>query len=476
MSFPMCPAKTAVRCKFLPRRHIGKENANVAAYLRFPGATCFHSNKVLLFLQLTKLCLLLMSCFRLLTTLGVFFISASLFAQKKSLPGYYITLQGDTIKGVFPRYAQWSKNPSQVEFSIEGTTNQIRLTPQNAHKFVVEGYDEYLSYSGRRLVNPIEDAILIGEQLFFDSHDSIQQVSLFLRLVKRTTGGDLYILNDALRMNFFYRLPGQQPTELRYKKTLVQNQINEMPDFRQQLSNAFAEIIVQKNLTSRLEKLRYEEENLSSFFQALFPAATIERKTSKGDAGWVVSVGAALNRVSVQAGKDFNFVPRNYASSFSPLLSAGFIIPMGRNFGKFFFYPQAKLFRYKNTGEENQGTFINSVTYKTNLAAIAELGAGVNVINQETFRVFLRGGMGMLMQVGAKQVKQLYAASDRSPYLGPTETELASLTYSISASTGVELNKKILFSATYMVPTNIGKFVFYSPELSGVHLQIAYKL
>jgi hypothetical protein len=417
-----------------------------------------------------------MKSFQLLTTFAIFFFCNPIFAQKKTIPGYYITEQGDTVNGVFPKYAQWTKNPSHIEFIIDGATNQILLTPQNTRKFVVEGYDEYVSYTGKRLVNPIEDAVLIGGRSSVGSSDSSENVISFLRLVKRTTGGNLYILNDAQRTNFFYQLPGQPLTELRYKKSFSQNQIIERADYRQQLNYLFAKIIVQKNLVSTLEKLPYDEKRLSSFFQVLFPAEIRERKKQGGGTTWVVSAGAVMNMVSVKAGKGFDWVPRNYAPSFSPLLGIGFIVPIGRNFGKYFFYPQLKLFQYKNKGEENQGTFLNVVTYKASLAAKAQVRGGVNIVNQESRRIFITGGVGLFGQLDGKQVKQRLFASDRTPYLTTAETKLAPLSYSIEVSIGAELNKKIRLSANYTVPAKIASFVFYEPRLSGIQLEVGYKL
>ena len=140
-------------------------------------------------------------------TVSLFFCNF-LSAQKKSFEGYYITTQSDTIKGVFPTYIQWNKNPSQVEFVAANTTKTIQLTPQNTIKFVVEGYDEYLSYSGQRLVNPIDDDVLLNERSFISLNDSTQQVATFLRLSTRTSNADLYVLNGEKRTNFFYQVIG----------------------------------------------------------------------------------------------------------------------------------------------------------------------------------------------------------------------------------------------------------------------------
>ena len=416
-----------------------------------------------------------MKCLPILATLSILLFCNSIFAQRKSFPGYYIGQQGDTARGMFLTYTQWTKNPSQVDFLIEGATGPIHLTPQNTRKFVVEGYDEYLSYTGQRLVNPIVDATLFNERFDMSYQDSTQQISTFLRLVKRTVGGDLYIFHDARRINFYFQLPGQPLIELRYKKALNQNQIHEMADYRQQLYTLFGEAITERNLKTALERLPYLEAEMSSFLEKLFPGTTPQRTKQNRKTEWVISAGAVVNMVNVQADKSFNSVPRTYASSFSPLVSAGLVVFIGRNFGKYFLTPQVKLFRYKNTGEENQGTFINTVTYQADLAVAPQLNAGVNLINREAFRLFFTAGVGMIAQVNPKQVRQLYT-SGGTLYSGPVETELPSLVYSFDASTGVVIKNKVFLSASYMPPTHIGNFLFYSPKLSGAQFRIGYKL
>ena len=53
--------------------------------------------------------------------------------------------------------------------------------------------------------------------------------------------------------------------------------------------------------------------------------------------------------------------------------------------------------------------------------------------------------------------------------------KLSPITYAISAGAGIEFNNKIIITATYMLPTNIGAFVHYTPLLSGIHLGVGYK-
>ena len=104
-----------------------------------------------------------------------------------------------------------------MEFTAGTSVKSIKLTASNCRKFAVEGYDEYMSYTGDRLLNPITDFDVLDKR-YRSSDDEQEKLVAFLRLVTRTLSTELYVLTDSKRINFFYALPGSSPVELRYKK------------------------------------------------------------------------------------------------------------------------------------------------------------------------------------------------------------------------------------------------------------------
>lgn len=396
------------------------------------------------------------------------------FTQKKALPGYYITLQGDTVRGTFPYYAQWTKNPAQVDFIPTGETHQTELTPENTRQFTVNGYDEYVAYTGKRLVNPIDNNILLSETFLRGIDDESERITVFLRLVIATTGGNLYIFHDTKRMNFFYQATGQPVIELRYKKTLDLKQISEMPEYRQQLSAAFAAIIERKHLAEQLEKLKYTEQNLSSFFKTMFPVVKEEARYPNAPK-WILSGGVMATTIHADLpDQSPSLLSQTRHFSYSPLLSVGCIVPIGRNFGKYFAYPQLKLYQYKNTMEAYQDpTVIHAITCKADVVAVIEAGGGCNFINHENFKCFASAGIGLLLQPNATLNEKVYRASDHAT-LGNMAIGLPGLFYSTEVSAGVVLNKKMLISVTYKLPSKDGDFEYLLPVISGTALTVGY--
>jgi hypothetical protein len=401
-------------------------------------------------------------------------LSTSLAAQKITFTGFYITSQHDSIRGVFPDYTEWNNNPSTVKFMGNSSSEVITLTPQSCQKFIIDGHDEYLSYSGQRLINPIDDAELVKGTDSSDKVDAYENLDGFLRLVTSSPKCGLYVFKDSRRINFFYKLPAGPVTELKHKKYFEQNKINEIPEYKQQLNILFGPDIEKQKLASSLETLDYEEKDLGDFFKALFPEARTKSKQKDPTGGCLVSAGISINDVHVKA-ETFNDIAKDYKATVSPLFAIGYVLPFKRNFGKYFIFPQLKVYRYKTSSEIARGTFVKATSFETDLVIAGELNAGVNLVRANTFRLFLSAGAGGIYQVNPTQTDQLYVASDHSIFGSPKETELLPWALSFNASAGVVLHKKFVVKASYLFPSLISNFVEYEIVVSGVQVKLGYK-
>lgn len=403
------------------------------------------------------------------------FIYTVLDAQIQTFKGYYITNNGDTIKGVFPKYTQWNNNPNEVEFFQDGNAKSEQLTPSNCRKFLIENYDEYLSYSGKRLINPIEDNVAVDNRGYFDFHDRDSSVTTFLRLVIRTTHCEIYAFTDPVRTNFFYRLPGGEVEELKFKMYSDESKIHEVAEYRQQLNNLFAEEIIQKKFSGLLEDLPYREEAIKKFIEKTEGIKQTKEVTESSFAGWCFAAGTSVNFFRVTGEKSFAKVQTNYSTSIAPFLSVGYILPFKRNFGRYFIYPQLRIYNYKNSGKMQDGSFTRTVTFQSNLMIVPELNAGANLINKENVRLFLYGGVGMLFTSKNREIDKLIVPADGSEYAS-AELRLTKMTYNVNLSPGICINNKIVGLITYRLPVSLGQFGTYSPTQSSVQIGVGYKL
>ncbi len=61
---------------------------------------------------------------RIIVTLFVLFIFQTSFCQENYLPGYIITLKGDTLHG-FIDYRNWDRNPDKISFKEKLSDNKL---------------------------------------------------------------------------------------------------------------------------------------------------------------------------------------------------------------------------------------------------------------------------------------------------------------------------------------------------------------
>ena len=396
-------------------------------------------------------------------------------AQKKDYKGYYININGDSIIGKFPNYAQWGNNPSKVKFQPQDATTEMELTTANCRKFVISEFDEYLLYEGNRLVNPIREADIIKDMGFYTRNDITEPVKTFIRLIARTPQYELYSLSDNTRVNYFFTTPGIPLTELKYKLYSNEGRIMKAAEYLQQLNTAFGEEINNRDLTRQLETLDYKESSLLQFFEQLYPGNNLVKKKENREKGFVVGAGAALNLMNIHLDDQAEGVPSSFKPGVAPVFSIRYIFPLDRNFGRYIFFPQARISTYKHSGEYRYSTYRKVMTFKSDLVVTAELNGGVHLVNAENSKVTLSIGGGIAYLMNNRQVSDHYMNSTGEYYYG-RETRLLNLSLVFNAGISTILHKRYLAELRYTIPSAMENFVYYTPWRSSLELTFGYKL
>jgi hypothetical protein len=395
-------------------------------------------------------------------------------AQDRTFNGFYVTPQHDTVKGSFPKYKEAAKSPDKIQFIPTGSATPIQLTPLDCLEATITDYDQYLSYTGKRLINPIDDVVAMDNRGYFDFHDSALSVTAFVRLVTATPQCSIYVLDDNTRTNFFYQLPAEPLQELRFKKYFDENNMHEVADYRQQLNTVFGEEIAAKHLMSTLEQLPYSEDGITDFIQKLFPLKKAPNSSASSLSGWVLGGGLSANLLKVSGGVVASEAEMEYPTSFTPYLSFGYLVTLQRHFGKYFFYPQVRFTTYKNSSEKTVFSFTERITYRSDLIILPEINMGVNIINKQTLRFFIYGGAGLTTLINNREEKEYVNPSDNTIYRTSEET-LAPLALGINLSTGLTLHKRLQILVTYNLPTDIDNFAGLDSKLSSIQVGIGYK-
>jgi len=400
------------------------------------------------------------------------FFFLQLNAQRKSFYGYFIAVSGDSIKGIFPNYTQWNRTPSKVQFLPDSQSNKISLIPTNCLKFLVEDYEEYVAFTGTRLANSIDDDLVMDNQMFWTADDEDSTVSTFLRVIIKSTSCEILVLNDGIRTNFFYRMPGQAIQEFRFKKKFINETrtVVYMDEYKDQIKKLFGHEIANKNLGKELENLAYREESFYDFFKKLFSNPLEVQQLKKKTGSLNINAGISLNTFSVNG--DLYARARNFANSISPFVAIGYLMPFKRNFGRSFLYPQLRIYSFENSGTANTGTSERTSTFKSGVILLPELNGGVNIVNQKSIQFFVYAGIGIMVMIDGKEV---YENKSSSGYLYTNETELSKLTGSTNFSTGLRFKSKFSVFITYVLPTSVSNYQNYTPKHSSMQFGLCYR-
>ena len=402
-------------------------------------------------------------------------LSTQSFSQKKTFEGYYIGKNGDTVKGIFPSYTQWSKSPAKVDFVPSAATTRIQLTTENCRKFYIENFDTYLSFTGHRMINPIEfdEAVNLKDSIGFA--DRLVPVTAFARLVGKTGNCEIYLLSDNIRNNFYYRLNDEPLQELKFKMYYDQGRVNEVNEYRQQLNGILKNEIEKWKIPADLAKLEYNEESISGLIEKLTPVQKRKAKVKSPLDGFLAGAGVSVNLFRVSGDKTIAEVMTKYKISLSPLLSIGYFSSISRNFNRFFVYPHVNLFNYKNSGDVTVDVFKKISTFRTSLVVAPIVNVGANIVNTDKLKYFLSFGAGAMFLFGNKQQAQIVAASNDRAYASG-ETKLAGLPYNVNISTGIILKNRVHATASYNVPAPVANFDLFSPYHTSIQVSLSYKL
>ena len=396
----------------------------------------------------------------------IFVFFSSLFtakAQSREVNGYYINQQEDTIKGVFNNYRNWEKNPSVIGF-VTGNSQPITLTPANCKKVYIEGFDTYIAYEGKRLINGI-NFVKALQQL--DSTNSYSQVSTFLRVVFEGKKFSLLEFEDNIRTNFFIVDEKGVVTELLYKLyNDGENHIVSADAYKNQLQFLIPELQQPNHdLVTTLQSLNYDARSFKNFLNKFTKTNHIS-SPKRIPVQIILTGGGAFNLFKVSGTPEAFVATGKYNSQFSPLIGIGAVFYNQRNFGKIFFYPNVRYYSFSNTGNSTNGQikneFSSSVVY-------IQASAGINIFNQEYFKWYVSGGAGIGLLVNNRDLRTVSGNRTVETDFNRNSAPLFEL------QTGIAL-KHIGFFVGYIPKAPVVNYVYYNARHSSLQAGINWRL
>ncbi|GET34952.1 hypothetical protein PbJCM13498_38150 [Prolixibacter bellariivorans] len=317
------------------------------------------------------------------------FLSLTTYSQQNFIPGYIVTLQGDTLKGSID-YRNWDENPNKIAFKQDNEPSIHKYTPLDIKSFQVS--DEiYVSAIVKASVNS-----RIISNLSDESNLEAKVDTTFLQTLVQ---GDksLYHYKNRLGINNFYIKYHNKYILLIYNvyKLHSENKIYRDKRYVGQLAFYFNNAPSIKELAPHTD---YTKSSLSQLFLTYYKqnsqTTKFNKKVDNGTVEFGIVAGTTITMAEFSGGDLFDYLTRvHIPKSVNPTagLYLNYVIPRGQ--GKLSIYNELIYCSYKAVAEYNSS--INAT--RTN----SELGFGyLSMNNMVRFKypisrcfVFINGGI-----------------------------------------------------------------------------------
>ncbi|MDP1623800.1 MAG: hypothetical protein Q8M08_15850 [Bacteroidales bacterium] len=269
--------------------------------------------------------------FCLFLSILFYFISQTSFGQENYLPGYMVTLHGDTLHG-YVDYRNWERNPNKVSFKQKDGEVILSFTPLDIRGFGIS--DEiYESAVIQTEISPVNT-----RELKYDKELDLRTDTGFLQTVVKGVKS-LYFYKNKLGMEQFYIGKDSGYELLVYKKYLKNEDgrsvIVENKKYIGQLTIYLGECAT---LREKLTNADYQKNSLENIFLAYYKCTQAEirfhKKTEKVINSFGVIAGASLSSLTFRSSEEEAFadlINSNYKMSVNFTVGLFYDLGLARN-------------------------------------------------------------------------------------------------------------------------------------------------
>ena len=405
--------------------------------------------------------------------LHLFFIDSN--AQSNYQPGLVHKNAGEIIKGWID-YRAWEKNPKEIRFKENENDEAFVYTCNDISLFEITNKDTYVKAIVSKDIRPVE-----LEKLSVDTKDSIVNETVFLRVLVQADKLSLYALNDD-KEHFYIKDTAGKYEELVYKVYLKDEQkltyLEEKPVYRRQLSKYILNEPDFDKLVKRLNTLKYEENELSSFVRTInkdVVSSTVKKPANKPV--FFISGGVLFAPLHVEGSKDV--ADLSYSTSLTPTFGIGMDIFSSRNLSDFTIRLAVKYSSLNYKGNKTDKDWVGTETeklYSLKVTTITpELSILYNFVKGSSYTVY--GGLGVGYNLSSfplnEYVEIKKATNDTSKYSNylPFEKNWTGL----SASIGAVIKKKFELTAGTRILGSFANFASFGFKPSMYTLAFSYR-
>ena len=376
---------------------------------------------------------------------------------QRNLKGYFVNYTGDTIKGIFPKYVYWNRNPNEVRFKPENG-EEVKLTPQKARMFEIIGQYKFYSFNGTRHLNN-------GDSL-------VEPVTAFLKLIFETAAVRLYEFKDTARSNFYLQKQGYQIEELIYSQWIKNDQYVVQDSFKKQIAVAFEKELSTGKLSEKLSTLEYVDDALIDFFEKLVgkPAASPKRLYKPE---FFLAAGISINRFKI-LGNPLNATEKpKYNTTAAPVFSAGVQIYDRRTFGRIYFAPSLTIYRFSNEGKFEREFFGTTTINVEGTAISPAINIGYKLFPGQSFQVYFQGGVGVMFLPNSK-LTETFKSYASVPVTDSGTIDLKPTNLNLNIQSGISITRSFSIWASYYVPMKMTSSTRYTVVHKPIQVGIRY--
>jgi hypothetical protein len=258
------------------------------------------------------------------------------FSQKRMMPGYILTLKGDTVKG-FVDYGNWNEGPKSILFRNEAGQDATYRPLE------IQGFGVNQEIYAGSIVNFVMGSNEIGK-LSSDPKISLGKDTVFIQCLVRGNKS-LYFSKRNGTSQFYIKVDSDYQL-LEYKRYLKKlngkDQLAENPRYISQLAGYLSDCSTIQNALKKVGYSRKKIENLfTTYNSCVGSASTYQRPKDKRIVDFGVLAGTSLTSLNFETSVSAFDLQVLQGSSYSQSVnfSGGLFLDLrqSRNFGRWSF-------------------------------------------------------------------------------------------------------------------------------------------
>lgn len=387
-------------------------------------------------------------------------------AQSNFQKGYVVTNSKDTLRGYID-YKESAFNPSSVKFKNNFESKPRTFTVEECAAYAIDSLEKY-----ERYVISVSTSRVELSNLSAGRDSSFRIDTVFLKVLNRGKNIALFSYKDDIKKRFYIMDKNEvKPVELIRNLYLKPEQTGNMLTENKYVGQIQGKMrlfnIEGVSDERKLLLIKYTEKDLLNVAYKINDQQPVKSKISSNR--FFAGAGLSINKAQYTGGNPFARADAQSKTSYTPLITAGIDLFANPLIGKLIYRAEISLVSSKN---EIKTQFESHVFNQ--LSAVITPQIIYNFYNSDRVKIF--GGAGLSLNFSSYSNNESGIYNDIKKRVEYVKNKVAfqSFNFSYQGTAGVVLNKKVEISLTYVVPTAITDYIYYSVVMHRYKVGVNY--